>query len=90
MTTVVLHHVPRDPAWPQFVRAICRHVGVPVSTQTYWTHGYGDIHIDLGDTPAIEARYAVELYTLVLGIEYRLEEAHKPRGSVQARGVVAG
>ena len=90
MTTVVLTRVPRDLGWAQLVRAICRHAGVPVSSETYWERGYGDIAIDLGNTPAIEARYAVELYTAVLGIEYRLEEAHKSRGSVQVRGVVAG
>ena len=90
MTTVVLVRVPRDLGWAQLVRAICRHAGVPVSSETYWAHGYGDIHIDLGDTPAIDARYAVELYTAVLGVEYRLEEGDKTRGNVQVKVVVAG
>jgi len=72
MTTVVLTRVPRDLGWAQLVRAICRHAGVPVSSETYWTAGYGDIAIDLGDTPSDEARYAVELYTLPIGVEYRV------------------
>jgi hypothetical protein len=77
MTTVVLTRVPRDLGWPHLVRAICAHVRVPVSSQTYWAHGYGDIHIDLGATSVAAAVYAVELYTLVLGVEYRvLEEGH--------------
>jgi hypothetical protein len=79
MTTIILTHVPRDLGWAQLVRAICQHARVPVSSETYWTAGYGDTHIDLRDTTVVEARYAVELYTLVLGIEYRvLEEGHKP------------
>lgn len=90
MTTVVLTRVPRDLGWAQLVRAICRHARVPVSSETYWERGYGDIHIDLGDTPAIEARYAVELHTAVLGVEYRLEEGDKTPGSAQGGGVVTG
>lgn len=74
MTTVVLTRVPRDLGWAQLVRAICHHARVPVSSETYWTHGYGDIHINLGTTPAAEARYAVELYTLPIGVEYRILE----------------
>ncbi|MCG7285375.1 hypothetical protein MHY85_05215 [Cellulomonas sp. ACRRI] len=74
MTTPVLTRVPRDLGWAQLVRAICRHARVPVSSETYWTHGYGDIHIDLGATSAVEARYAVELYTLPIGVEYRILE----------------
>ena len=88
MTTVVLIRVPRDLGWAQLVRAICRHARVPVSSETYWTHGYGDIHIDLGDMPVEVAMYAVELYTLVLGIEYRLEDGHKTATDTQGRGVV--
>ena len=72
MTTVILVRVPRDLGWAQLVRAICRHARVPVSSETYWTHGYGDIHIDLGDTPVEAARYCVELYTLPIGVEYRV------------------
>lgn len=74
MTTVILTRVPRDLGWAQLVRAICRHARVPVSSETYWAHGYGDIHIDLGTTPALEARLAVELYTLPIGINYRILE----------------
>lgn len=74
MTTVTLLHVPRDLAWPHLVRAICRHVGVPVSSETYWTHGYGDVRIDLGDVGVDAARVAVELYVLASGIEYRIVE----------------
>lgn len=90
MTTVVLTRVPRDLGWAQLVRAICHHARVPVSSETYWTHGYGDIHIDLGDTPADEARYAVELHVAVLGIEYRLEDVDKPETNSQRKHVVTG
>lgn len=90
MTTVVLRRVPRDLGWAQLVRAICHHARVPVSSETYWTHGYGDIAIDLGDTPADEARYAVELYVAVLGIEYRLEEGHNTAANSQDDRVVSG
>lgn len=74
MTTVVLTRVPRDLGWAQLVRAIAHHAGVPVSSQTYWDRGYGDIHIDLGDTGVEAATYIVELYVVTFGIEYRLEE----------------
>lgn len=74
MTTVTLLHVPRDLAWPHLVRAICRHVGVPVSSEAWWTGGYGDVRIDLGDVGVDAARYAVELYVLASGIEYRIVE----------------
>lgn len=87
MTTVVLTRVPRDLGWAQLVRAICRHARVPVSSETYWTAGYGDIHIDLGDTPLDEARYAVELYALPIGVEYRvLEEHNNETEKLQAAG----
>lgn len=89
MTTVILTRVPRDLGWAQIVRAICRHVGVPVSSETYWTSGYGDIAIDLGDVPVEAARYAVELYTAVLGVEYRvLEEGHNSVANAQDTGLV--
>lgn len=85
MTTVILRRVPRDLGWAQLVRAIAAHARVPVSSETYWAHGYGDIHINLGDTPVVEAVYATELYTLVLGIEYRvLEEGHNTVTEAQA------
>jgi hypothetical protein len=89
VTTVVLVRVPRDLGWAQLVRAICRHARVPVSSETYWTHGYGDIHIDLGDTPAAEARYCVELYALPIGVEYRiLEEGHNSVPKPQSERLV--
>lgn len=85
MTTVVLRRVPRDLGWAQLVRAICHHAHVPVSSETYWTAGYGDIHINLRDTPADEARYATELYTLPIGVEYRvLEDHNNETGKLQA------
>ncbi len=87
MTTLVLIRAPRDLQYAQIVRAICRHLGVPVSTETHWGHGVGDIHIDVGDAPVIEVVYAAELYLLTVGIEYRvLEDANKgrPRGTGEA------
>lgn len=87
MTTVVLTRVPRDLGWAQLVRAICHHAGVPVSSETYWTAGYGDIAIDLGDTTVEAAIYAVELYVLPIGVEYRiLEEHHNQPENLQATG----
>lgn len=89
MTTVVLTRVPRDLGWAQLVRAICRHARVPVSSETYWAHGYGDIHIDLRDTPVEAARYCVELYTLPIGVEYRiLEEGHNSAVRPQSERLV--
>lgn len=87
MTTVILTRVPRDLGWAQLVRAICRHARVPVSSETYWTAGYGDIAIDLGDTTVSAAVYAVELYVLPIGVEYRiLEDRDKETRTLQAAG----
>ncbi len=94
MTTVILTRVPRDLGWAQLVRAICRHAGVPVSSETYWTASYGDIAIDLGNTSVLEARLAVELYTLPIGVEYRVLDSgdlyapDNPQGRAQGFGVV--
>lgn len=91
MTTVILRRVPRDPAWPHLVRAICRHVGVPVSSEAWWTGGYGDVRIDLGDVGVDAARYAVELYVLATGIEYRIvEEGHNSATTAQGVSLVQG
>lgn len=91
MTTVILTRVPRDLGWAQLVRAICRHARVPVSSETYWAHGYGDIAIDLGATPADEAAYAVELYVLPIGVEYRiLSEGDNPQVRAQGMRLVPG
>ena len=87
MTTVVLTRVPRDLGWAQLVRAICRHAGVPVSSETYWERGYGDIAIDLGATGVDAARYAVELYTAVLGVEYTVVSDSPGRIKAAPEGV---
>lgn len=77
MTTLVLIRAPRTLAYAQIVRAICRHVGVPASSETYWAEGYGDINIDLRGTTTLEAEYVAELYLVTTGIEWRiLDEGH--------------
>lgn len=91
MSTLVLIRAPRTLAYAQIVRAICRHVGVPVSSETYWAEGVGDIHIDLGGTTALEAEYAAELYLLTTDVRWRvLEDAHRASrlstGETLARG----
>lgn len=63
------------------------HAGVPVSSETYWNAGYGDIRIDLRDMTVDAAIYATELYTLPIGVEYRiLEDRDKETRTLQATG----
>ncbi len=91
MSTVVLTRVPRDLGYHDVVRAICRHLDVPVSTETRWHEGHGDIHIDVPGRGVDQIRYAVELYVLVLGIEYRILEDMDRFGSVsQGPDIVPG
>lgn len=93
MTTLVLIRAPRSIAYAQIVRAICRHLDVPVSTETRWDHGYGDIHIHIhnnnGHIHNDAIQYAAELYLLTTGIDYRiLSEDDNAGETAQGHGPV--
>jgi hypothetical protein len=90
MTTAVLYGLPRDLGTAQLARAIARHCRVPVSTETLWEAGRAEMRIDLGGTSADVAVYAVELYTLVLGVRYAiLDDGDNPQRHPQRNRVVA-